>query len=536
MANKSRASQTMRIDLHPDFESVNKDEALVFEQTAANETAVLSDKKEASDADYNKLLQSIYDGVLISDMNGRILDCNKKALKMFGMNDDLVGTHIVDRVQGMSKEVLDTLRRNLSDSRHTIIDTSCVMHDRSVFAAEIAVNSMAIDDIDHMCFFIRDITVRRRALTDLEDAVARLEEHDTARSQFVSNVSHELRTPLTSMIYAVTNLLRGVAGPLPERVEKYLKMMDGDCKRLLGTVNDILDLGKIENKKLVLSKANLSFSRFARSTVASLQGQADAKSIKLTVEDHGDPRRWFVACDPHKIERVLLNLLGNSMKFTNEGGSIVVTIEDDPEHQNFLRCSVRDDGIGIPENMVDHVMKRYFRVGEQVIGSGLGLSLSKDIIEHHGGGIGVASPPPGYDKGTIVSILLPITEPPSILVVDDEQEVRKLIGKQLESYGYTIRLAESGEEAIKALTEAPADLVILDLIMPTMDGDEVIMRLKSDKKLMGIPLIVVTGGNVSGAKAEILDGYSIPAMSKPWQDDELLNNIDEAFLGKAVLR
>lgn len=537
MAKKPKASQTMRIDLQPDFASLEQESAFTVYEDIGAPAVTLSNKRSGVDTDYNKLLQSIYDAVFLTDMNGHVIDYNARAVRMFARDEEVLsGTHIIDRIQGASREVLETIRQNLSDSRHTIIDAVCVRFDRTVFPAEVAVNSMVIDGVNQMCFFIRDMTVRKTALKALEDAVSRLEEHDRARSQFVSNVSHELRTPLTSMIYAVANLLRGVAGPLPERVEKYLKMMDGDCKRLLGTVNDILDLSKMDNRKLVLDKAKLPFSKFIRKAVDSLRVQAEKKSITISVEDVGDPARWFVECDPHKIERVIFNLIGNSIKFTNEGGGIDVTIEDDPEHSGYVRCSVRDNGIGIPEGMTEHVTKRYFTVGDQAQGSGLGLSLSKEIIEYHGGGIGVASPPPGFDKGTIVSIILPLVESPSILIVDDEEGVRRMLGLQLLHQGYRVSSAGSGEDALEKMKSEKSDLVILDLIMPKMDGAEVIMRMKSDEVTMGIPVIVITGGNVTGAKAEILNGYSIPAMSKPWKEEELLDIIYEAVLGKAALK
>ncbi|OVE75906.1 hypothetical protein BVX97_03070 [bacterium E08(2017)] len=537
MAKESKSSQTMRIDLQPGFASLDSDESLTVYEADDAGTIFLPDRKSERDTDYNRLLQSIYDGVVITSLDGYIIDYNARAANMFGWEDgELTGTHMTERIQGANKKVLETIKQNVTDSRHTIIDASCVRQDRTIFPAEIAVNSMVVDGMEQMCFFVRDITARKKTLKALEDAVASLEEHDRARSTFVSNVSHELRTPLTSMIYAVTNLLRGVAGPLPEPVERYLNMMDGDCKRLLGTVNDILDLRKLDDNKLVLAKTTIGLSKFVRGTVESLRVQAERKGVRLEVHDLGDPSRWFVECDPHKIERVIINLIGNSLKFVEEGGLIAVTIEDDPEHAGYVRCSVRDDGVGIPENMIEHVTKRYFTVGDHVTGSGLGLSLSKEILEYHQGGLGIASPPPGFDKGTLVSIILPVAEAPHIMIVDDEEPVRDMMARQLTAHGFKVSLAEDGQSALDSVTEALPDLMVLDLTMPVMDGTEVILKMKSDKTYMGVPIIVVTGGNLSGAKAEILNGYSIPALSKPWVEEELVDTIYESFLGKAALR
>ena len=187
-----------------------------------------------------------------------------------------------------------------------------------MFPAEIAVNEIELANGGRLCFLVRDVSVRKIAQEALEDAVVRLEAHDRARTQFVSNVSHELRTPLTSMIYAISNMLRGVLGPVPDRIRGYLEMLYGDSKRLAMTVNDILDLSKVDNDSLSLTTTKVPFGLFVNRSVAALRVQAEQKGVSIEVST--DSGIWFVNCDPQKMERVILNVVGNAVKFTPTGG------------------------------------------------------------------------------------------------------------------------------------------------------------------------------------------------------------------------
>jgi len=522
----------MRIDIHPDFlgESLarKKQESTLYSSEATTFVERNWDLDRA--AEYEKLLQSIYDGVLITDLKGRIVDFNGRAVDFFFCSDsELYGTKVIDLISGASEDLLKSIRRNLEDHRHTLIEAHCVRRDKSMFPAEIAVNKIQLNDDGQLCFFIRDITIRKKEQAALEEAVAKLEEHDRARSMFVSNVSHELRTPLTSMIYAVKNMLKGVTGPIPDRARRYLEILDGDCKRLLGTVNDILDLRKVESKTLTLARTRVPIARLVRRSVESLAVQAEQKQVELTVSCDGAPR--FVFCDAQKMERVVLNVVGNAIKFTRDGGAVEVTVEDDPTQEGWVRLRTVDNGIGIPPEALHRVTERYFTVGEQPSGCGLGLALSKEIVELHGGNIEILSPPPGRERGTSVVVGLPIVESPTLLIVDDDPAVLALLAEQVEGQGYRVMTAEDGIEALKMVKSHHPDLVVLDLVLPGMEGSEVILQMRSDKDLMRIPVIVVTGAHMGSAKAEILSSFSIPAMSKPWQESELLDRVEGAFLG-----
>jgi PAS domain S-box-containing protein len=479
---------------------------------------------------YAALLQSIYDGVIIATPNGRIVEYNARAMDLLGCgNDYLDDSDVMKLISGADTALWEALRKNLEDRRYTLIEARVIRCDGSSFPAEIAVNWMKRGEAGLLCFFIRDISVRKQAQEALEDAVQRLEEHDRARMQFVSNVSHELRTPLTSMIYAVANMLRGVLGPISDPVRKYLTMLDGDSKRLLATVNDILDLRKIESESLSLVRARVPFGRLVSRSLESLAVRTQQKGVDLQV-DPGDTG-IFSDCDPRRMERVILNIAGNAVKFTPEGGTIAVTVMRDMANRGHIRLEVRDTGIGIPPDALDRVTERYFTVGKQPSGSGLGLAIVKEIVALHGGSIGIQSPVPGEESGTLVTVFLPSVDPPVILVAEPDEATGRKIGEQLTAAGYRVIRSDEDEDVGQLLERRRFHGAVVGLGMEGMAGTELILKMKSDRELKSIPLIAVGGAGLNKARQQILKSFSIPLLPRDWNVTILLDLVEEAFLG-----
>ena len=538
MPDKVASARTMRIDIRPDGSQAGDSSATGgLGSSAKDPTSFVAARDAAAprSADYQELLESIYDAVVITDGKGRVVDFNSRTRDFFlCAGDELVGTSVIDLISGADETLLSAIKKNLKDHRYTLIEAGCRRRNGTTFPAEIAVNQVMFNAPPELCFFIRDITVRKKAQEGLESAVARLQEHDRARSDFVSNVSHELRTPLTSMIYAVANMLRGVVGPLPERVRGYLEMLDGDCHRLLATVDDILDLRKIESQDLYLARAKVPFGHLVGRSVESLRVQARQKGLQLTVSL--GKRNWFVECDPQKMERVLLNIVGNAIKFTPKGGCLHVGVRVDPAREGRVMVAIRDDGVGIPAADLPKVTLRYFTVGEQSSGSGLGLAMAREIVALHGGDLDIQSPPVDADRGTVVCVSLPAVEAPLVLVVDDSDAVRNLLAQQIEGRGYRVAHAVDGGEAMETLKTIKPEVVVLDLVLPRLPGTAVILRMKSDKALAQIPILVITGAALGKGKAEILRRFSIPVLSKPWREADLLNHVAGAFFGDIELK
>ncbi len=537
MSKKNDFAQTMRIELDDDQKKIRQDGdtvKIMLPNDGAGSTSfrqqVRKESRTEDKSDYRRLLQCIYDAVLITDADGIVKECNHRAIDFFRIPEErLIGMAVPGLISGADDAVISTIRKNLMEHRYTLIEGTCRRNDGTFFPSEIAVNRLDTEPEGRLCFFIRDVSVRKRAQEALEEAITKLEQHDRNRSQFVSNVSHELRTPLTSMIYAITNMLKGVVGPLNDHALKYLEMLLGDCRRLLATVNDILDLRKIENQTLTLAKARVPFGRLINSSAKSLEVQAEQKSLHISVNTGSE--LWFVNCDAQKIERVMLNLVGNAIKFTPKGGFVKVTLEADPDRKGFVRVAVDDDGIGIPPDALPRVTDRYFTVGDQPSGSGLGLAISKEIVAMHDGELTVSSPPPGQKKGTRIAFCLPIASAPSVLIVDDDPAIRRLLQIQISDHGYHVLVAENGGEGIQVVHAEHPDIIILDMLLPDIEGSEVILRLKSDPSTVRIPVLVLTGAHIGRSKADVLRNFGIPALSKPWDETELLDGIANAFLG-----
>jgi signal transduction histidine kinase len=379
-----------------------------------------------------------------------------------------------------------------------------------------------------------EIAVRKQTEQSLLQAISQLEEHDRAKTQFVTNVSHELKTPLASMSYAVENLLKGVMGPVPDRICAYLAMIRDDAHRLHRTICDILDLSRLEAGTMRLEQATIPFGRFVRRTLDAAALETEEREVRLliTIPDHVG----FAACDATKMERVLLNIVRNAITYTDPGGIIEVSVSRIAEPSDMLRVSIIDSGIGIPEVYLEKVTERYFRVGDHVDGTGLGLSIAKDIIALHDGTINIQSPVPDREGGTCVSISIPaVAQAPTVLVIDDDNNILELIAHQLATDGYAVRTSSDPQASLKMLRDGLADILLVDLVMPKIRGDALIAEVKSDHNLRHIPIVLLTGSELDRDTRATLERFSVPALAKPWKQEALLDVLESTIIGKHYL-
>lgn len=372
-----------------------------------------------------------------------------------------------------------------------------------------------------------------RANTMLQAAVRRLEGYDRSRAEFIDNVSHELRTPLATMSYTMGNLLKGILGPLPEKLRAYLVIFEEECERLKATVADILDLGRIDAQTLELHRVKVPFSSWARRVAATLRSKAAEKHVTLSLADHGIA--GFADADPLKLERVMVSVTRNALHYTPEGGHVELDVHP-ARDGGWIELSVTDDGVGIPAEHLPKVTQRYYRVGELVTGTGLGLTLCKELLERQGGEIELLSPPPDRSVGTQVRIRLPLVAAPTVLAVDDSKTIQALLDHHLQAHGYRTVMCGSAEQALAHLETSRPDMLIVDAVLPGMDGVDLIARVKSDHGLRHLPIIMITGAEVDGAKRGVLEEFCIPILGKPWVEDELIACMEDAIYGKSYLQ
>jgi len=471
------------------------------------------------------VIDNLADGLLVVDLNGKIARVNPALFTLFGIEQtDLTGCDCQNIFSQKVVELVEKTRRN----------------PKKVFIAEIslpgggtgkAVATAIVKDADSKnsdqhkdrcigaVLLIRDITSEK--------------EVDQMKTDFISTVSHELRTPLTSVLgfaKIIKKKLEEVVFPViplddkkvqrnVRQVADNLDIIVSEGGRLTDLINDVLDIAKMEAGKIEWKMAPLQISEVLERAIAATSALFHQKNLELIRDIQFELPE--IMGDRDRLIQVVINLISNSVKFT-DSGSITCRVTTD-ETQAVI--SIIDTGIGIAEADLDKVFEKFKQVGDTLTdkpkGTGLGLPICKQIVEHHGGKIWVES---SLGIGSTFSFTLPImttcelkpktfdvdalvkqlrehvvmkssdsrTTKKTILVVDDDANIRQLLRQQLETEGYNIVEAKDGLEAIAFVKKAAPDLIILDVMMPEMSGFDVAAVLKNDPKTMGIPIIILS--------------------------------------------
>ena len=369
----------------------------------------------------------------------------------------------------------------------------------------------------------------------VRDRTAELEQADRLRSQFLSHVSHELKTPLTSVKGYLQNMLDGLVGPVNEKQRRYLGRMLDNSERLIRMIEDLLDRTRIQGGKLELFPAELDLGACVAEVVEQLRPLAQAKQQRLHCLYPDQP--LVVWADRDRLVQIVINLVHNAMKFTPEQGSITVTVKQDGARHGCL--SVLDTGPGIPAEFLEKVFDPFFRITQSrmgVKGLGLGLSIVRTLVELHGGAIRVTNSPEG---GAEFCCTLPLRisshaptplewgKTPRVLVVDDDKDIRELLEDRLRAWGYDVQTESDGLRALEIARSGRFAGMILDIGLPSLDGVEVLKRMRqSDERT---PVIMVTA---SGAKESAVRTISCGAQAyllKPFDSDELRRTVESWF-------
>ena len=372
---------------------------------SALENAQLYDEVNKEKAYIENLVDNAGDAIISTDVEDRILTWNHGAEVIFGYSrEETVGQSLTILLPaqrtGELEEIRDKVRltgviRNLEVRR--------IRKDGIIIEASLAVSPIRDKD-DNVIGFLhlaRDVTEKKRY-------EQRLKELDKMKSAFVSNVSHELRTPLTAIKASADNMLDRLIGDLNGKQVGYLTRIKSNSDRLARLINDLLDLSTIEAGKIDLRPANLPLVTLVKEAAESLRPVAAEKLINLTVMS-ADPGiiAW---ADRDKVVQVLMNLIGNALKFTPTGGKVTIAVTKNSAA--WMQISVTDTGPGIPAEEVNKVFARFYQIGQagtqKTQGTGLGLAISKALVEMHGGKIWVESE---AGKGSIFSFTLPAEQP-----------------------------------------------------------------------------------------------------------------------------
>jgi len=385
-------------------------------------------------------------------------------------------------------------------------------------------------------------------------------------------MSHELRTPLNAILGMTESLQEEIFGAVTPEQIKAMQVIEESGTHLLSLIDDILDLSKIEAGQIVLNLTPIAITDLCKSSMAFVKQQAMQKRIQL--ETKLEQNLADIVVDERRIRQVLINLLNNAVKFTPEGGKITLEVTsfyldsqgaiDAPSRQEFLHITVSDTGIGIAPENIKKLFQPFVQIdsalNRQYNGTGLGLALTKRIIELHEGWVELISE---LGVGSCFTIALPYIQPappispeiapastkaitseitsgtnksktnasPLILLAEDNDINIMTISKYLKSKGYRILIAKDGKEAVDMVLSESPDLVLMDIQMPRMDGLEAIKQIRN-QNFHDLPIIAVTALNMSNDRQRCLEAGANEYLTKPIKLKQLDNMIQDLLISK----
>ena len=495
-----------------------------------------------SEERFRLLVSEVTDyAILMLDPEGRVASWNAGAERIKGyQSEEIIGQHFsrfytTEDLEG-GKAAYEL---KVATERGRFEDEGWrVRKDGSQFWANVVITALR-DKTGRLRGFgkvTRDITEHKRTQELIMHAKEEAERASKFKDQFLSTMSHELRTPLNAVLGFSDLLADERYGPLNDRQQRYVTHIHTGGKHLLKLIGDILDLSKIEAGRMELSREDVTVASAFAEVISALYPLAEKKSQALRQQVES---QLHVRADALRFKQMLMNLAGNAIKFTPEGGRIELSAR---EVDDQVRVEVRDNGPGIPAEQQQRIFEAFVRLretGSATEGTGLGLTITARLVELHGGKLGIESRP---GEGTCFYFSLPLIavasdqpvqapspiprahKAPRILVIEDNAVTGQLIQSQLTSSGYETLKCERPERALEMAAEHQPDAITLDLLMQPVHGLEVLLQLKNDSRTSKIPVIVVTIVDQPGVGAAL------------GADEYLIKPVDKATLLAAVER
>ena len=497
------------------------------------------------------IVDSSDDAIVSKDLNGIVITWNRAAERIFGYTaDEMIGQSIrriiPDHLQQEEDEVLARIRQG---DRVDHYETIRQRKDGTLVPISLTVSPIRRTDgtIIGASKIARDITDAKRIQEERERLLYLAQEAGRLRDEFLATLSHELRTPLNAIVGYSRMLQAGLLEG--DRSDRAMEAVVRNATALTQIVEDVLDISRIIKGKVRLNVQKIDLSEIVTEAVETVRPAADAKGVRL--ETIVDAAASPVAGDPDRMQQIMWNLLSNAVKFTGRGGTVQVRVGRIGSH---VEIAVSDTGIGIAQEFLPHVFERFRQADGSISrergGLGLGLSITRHLVELQGGRISVASE--GSGKGSTFRIELPImivrtdessrprehAHPPKphvrielpdlsnihVLAVDDDADALMLVTAILESAGAIVTTAESAPQVLDILQTTKPDVLVADLGLPRIDGFELLARIRHspDPDIRDIPAAALTAYARSEDRTRALrNGFQIH-LAKPIEPAELL--------------
>ena len=464
---------------------------------------------------------------------------NKHLLGMFGYSEEETVDEITEKWYPSKEEYQDIVQKAVIVEEGETMQWKqrFIRKDKTEFLALVTLRSIDKKDISKgVVATIDDITLEEEALERTRHAKLLAEDATKAKSEFLANMSHELRTPMNS-IMGMTYL--ALQTDLDAQQKNYIQKIDSASKNLLGIINDILDVSKIEAGKMTLEKAPFELETILENISDLFTFKIQEKGLELLFHIDTEMPTSFVG-DSLRLTQVLINLLGNAIKFTKQGEiTLRVQCLEYDNNKATLRFDVEDTGIGINKEQQEKLFEPFAQADSSTTrrygGTGLGLTISKYLVELMGGAIDVTSyEGEGSDFYFIITLEVQKKQSPLIdeihklpslrvLIIDDDLSFTEVLEKIIYSLKFEVESVLSGTKGIEKLQQAeakgtPFDIVFMDWIMPDMDGIDTILRINKEKKIKKIPkFVVISGHDVRKMKEKSKEeGIEVKILAKPY--------------------
>lgn len=501
----------------------------------------------ASERRFRDLHEKLRDGVVSADLQGKIIGFNPAFVRMLSdyTPEELYQMTYQEltpvKWHQMEEKIVQeqVMMRGYSD----LYEKEYIRKDGSTVPIEIQIYLVSDSHNKTQYFWkiVRDISERRHVEQTLQHAKEAAEIANQAKSTFLANMSHELRTPLNGILGYAQILNRDSS--LTEKQKEGVSIIQRSGQYLLNLINDILDLAKIEAGRIELYETDIYFDEFIQSIVQLFKIRAEQKGIAFFYE-RTPHLPLGIRADEKRLRQVLINLLGNAVKFTETGGITLKIIRG----EDYLHFNIEDTGVGIAQEELDSIFQPFQQVGNQnqrAEGTGLGLSITKRLVEKMGGILSVRSI---LGVGSNFQITLPlveisdliinITEPEPvivgfegkvrrILVIDDKSENRSVLINLLTPLGFKLSEASHGQQGLEQLQETQIDIVLTDLVMPVMDGFEFTRRCKKIPQFRHIPVIAVSASVFEYHQQQSAEAGCDDFIPKPIDADILLKKLQQ---------